>query len=71
MERAKEKQKDMYMFHRSGKGINTVKHILLVNVLLRFGVGEKDIRVITRLYAERNRSVRVGDQSSDWIEMKQ
>ena len=72
MERAIEKQKNMYMcFIDLEKAFDTVKHGLLVDVLRRLGVDDKYIRVIARLYWKQKAAVRMGDESSEWIEIKQ
>ena len=49
---------------------NTVQHGLLLDVLRRFGFYEKLIRVYIGLYWEQSASVRVGDETSEWIELK-
>ena len=72
MERAIEKQKDLYMCSTDLEyAFDSVKHSLLVGALKRFGVDDKDKRVITRLYWQRKTAVRVGDETSERIEIKQ
>ena len=51
MERALEKQKDLYMcFVDFEKAFDTVKHGQMVETLKRFGVDGADVRIIAKLY---------------------
>ena len=71
MERAIEKQKDIYMcFVDFEKAFDTVKHGLLVETLRRFGVDGADIRIITKLYWEQRAVVKVDDDRSGWVNIE-
>ena len=68
IERAIEKQKDLYMcFIDFEKAFDTVKHNNLIRALRRYGVDEADIRVMAQLYWEQWAVVRVGEKVSEWV----
>ena len=71
MERCIEKQKDVFMcFVDFEKAFDTVKHEQLVEVLQKYGVDAADIRILKELYWEQRATVRVGDETSESVEIK-
>lgn len=68
IERAIEKQKDLYLcFIDFEKAFDTVKHDYLIETLKRYGVDGRDLRLLTQLYWEQKAVVRVGDDVSEWF----
>ena len=68
MERAIEKQKDLYMcFVNLEKAFDRVKHELLIDTLRRIGA---DVRLLTNLYWEQKAVVKIGDDRSDLIKIE-
>ena len=53
------------------KAFDTVKHGQMVETLKKYGVDEKDIRLIKNLYWNQRAVVKVGDDTSEWIEIQQ
>ena len=71
MERALEKQKDLYMcFVDFEKAFDTVKHGMLLETLRRYGVDGADIRLIAKLYWEQKAVIRIGDEKSGWVNIE-
>ena len=71
MERAIEKQKDLYMcFVDFKKAFDRMRHKLLIDRLGRIGADEADVRLMTNLYWEQKAVVKVGDDRSDWIKIE-
>ena len=71
MERAIEKQKDLYMcFVDFEKAFDRVRHELLIDRLRRIGADEADVRLLTNLYWEQKAVVKIGDDRSDWIKIE-
>ena len=71
MERAIEKQKDLYMcFVDFEKAFDRLKHELLIDRLRRIGEDEADVRMLTNLYWEQEAVVKIGDDRSDWIKIE-
>ena len=71
IERAVEKQKDLYMcFIDFEKAFDTVRHEMLMERLRQIGVDAADLRVITNLYWGQRALVRIGDDRSGWTEIQ-
>ena len=71
MERAIEKQKDLYMcFVDFEKAFDRVRRELLIDRLRRIGAVEADVRLLTNLYWEQKAVVKIGDDRSDWIKIE-
>ena len=71
MERAIEKQKDLYMcFVDFQKAFDRVRHELLIDRLRRIGSDEAGVRLLTNLYWEQKAVVKIGDDRSDWIKIE-
>ena len=71
MERLIEKQKDIYMcFVDFEKAFDTVKHNCLIETLKKYGVDGRDIRVMAQLYWQQKAVVRIGEDSSEWINIE-
>ena len=71
MERAIEKQKDLYMcFVDFEKAFDRVRQELLIDRLRRIGADEPDVRLLTNLYLEQKAVVKIGDDRSDWIKIE-
>ena len=60
MERAIEKQKDLYMcFVDFEKAFDRVRHELLIDRLRRIGADDADVRLLTNLYWEQKAVVKM------------
>ena len=71
MERAIEKQKDLYMcFVDFEKAFDTVKHDCLMDTLRKYGVDGADMRVMAQLYWEQRAVVRVGEDTSESVNIE-
>ena len=71
LERSIEVQKETYLcFVDFQKAFDTVKHNQLIEMLLDLQVDGKDIRMITNLYWDQRATVQVGDQKTNWIQIK-
>ena len=71
MERAIEKQKDLYMcFIDYEKAFDTVRHELMVERLKRWGVDAADLRVLSNLYWGQKAVVRIGEERSGWMDIQ-
>ena len=67
MERAIEKQKDLYMcFVDFEKAFDRVRHELLIDRLNRVGADEADVRLLTNLYWEQKDGGRVWRAGGRW-----
>lgn len=70
VERAVEKQKDVYMcFVDFEKAFDTAKHTQLIRLLQELGVNQADVRVIANMYWGQTAAVRIGDKSN-WVEIE-
>ena len=71
MERAIEKQKDIYMcFIDFEKAFDTVRHELLMERLKSVGVDAADLRVLCNLFWGQKSVVRMGDERSEWTDIQ-
>ena len=71
MESCIEKQKDVFMcFVDFEKAFDTVKHKQLVEILEKCGVDGADLRLLKELYWEQRAVVRVGDETSESVDIK-
>ena len=71
MERAIEKQKDVYMcFIDFEKAFDTVRHELMMERLRGLGVDAADLRVFTNLYWGQKAVVKIGEDRSEWTEIQ-
>ena len=70
-ERAIEMQREVYLcFIDYEKEFDTVRHEELLKMLTRFGMDEKDVRLVKNLYYQQKAAVRVGDHLTDLIYTK-
>ena len=71
MERSIEKQKDLYLcFVDFEKAFDTVRHGLLMDTLRKYGVDGADIRMLAQLYWQQRAVVRVGEETSEWVNIE-
>ena len=71
MERAIEKQKDVFMcFIDFEKAFDTVRHEVMIERLRILGVDAADLRVLTNLYWGQKAVVRIGEDRSGWTEIQ-
>ena len=71
MERAIEKQKDLYMcFVDFEKAFDRMIHELLIDRLRRIGADEADVRLLTNFYWEQKAVIKIGDDRSNWIKIE-
>ena len=67
MERAIEKQKDVYMcFIDYEKAFDRVRHVDLMRMLEEIGVDDKDRRVICNLYWDQEATVKIGEYQTEY-----
>ena len=68
IERAIEKQKDVYMcFVDFEKAFDSVRHEYMVDMLRELGVDKADIRLIVNLYWEQKAAVKIGNNKTRWV----
>ena len=68
MEKAKEKQKDLYIcFIDYVKAFGRVKHQELIKVLEQIGIDEKNIIIIAKLYWNQMAAIRVENEQGEWV----
>ncbi len=70
-ERCIEMQKDVYIcFIDYAKAFDKVQHEQLFNILQGLDINNKDIELLKNLYWEQQAAVRIGQEMSDWINIK-
>ena len=71
MERAIEKQKDLYMcFVDYEKAFDTVRHEQMMEKLATLGVDRADLQLLANLYWEQRAVVRIEEDRSGWIDIR-
>ena len=71
IERAIEKQRDLYMcFVDYEKAFDTVRHDLMMERLATLGVDQADLRILANLYWEQKAVVRIEDDRSNSIHIR-
>ena len=71
IERSIEKQLALYIcFVDFEKAFDTVKHDCLIEVMKKYGIDQADIRMMAELYWKQRAVVRVGEEVSEWINIK-
>ena len=71
MERAIEKQKDVYMcFVDFEKAFDTIKHTELIEMLKEKGIDGKDLRLIRNLYWNQSAEIKIGNEKSKKVEVQ-
>ena len=71
MERAIEKQKDLYLYFVDfEKCFDTLRHGVLTNTLRKYGMDREDVRMLAQLYRHHRAVVRVGDDASEWVNIE-
>ena len=70
-ERAIEMQKDLYLcFVDYEKAFDKVHHLEMIKLLEEISLDSKDIRIMTNLYWKNKAALRVGNELTDWMEIK-